>query len=533
MASLIISGSPKSDVQRLGLRQDYATGTTPTDNVTILQAELDSPGFAKYPYFFPGPTSNNTADYIFSNTIKIPPRVGLRFEGMGAGTPSGTATGYNNHANLTMRGISYATTFDGTTNKLTAAGTSATVTVTGRATTAADKYQSVEITGGTNATAGWYGIESVSVGASGVGTWTLDRNWCTGAVTAGTGFFCPELIMCGGHGTLFDGITFKGRRLTSDDASKDPSVLFHQLPTGYDSAANAGKTEFRGCGFYGAKVGLMCGVDMRYADYDTYSATWPAGTGSYQANHADHTNMNKIWFQELETCVLLRSQQSVSHSFRDLRCSEITKHIFRVDSGGVIDANGLWISGSNPCVVSLGGWANWCNIVIQQTHFDHASVKPQLVVMDDNCELRTNVTFNGGQLSATAVGDNPITDPNYTLDAFDSAYKPNWYLLDLIGNAYVAVSDFCARSYGTDIKGFWPKSLKLRQGATTSTLKPYVRLTGVTLWVEDAEDVIDLVNSSSGATVEFIGCHNFNGTPYKNGRYVVGTGWNTTTSGWS
>lgn len=72
--------------------------------------------------------------------------------------------------------------FDGTTVKMTSSGTTATVTLTGHTGVAADVGNVVNVTGGTNATAGLYEITAASST-----TWTLDRNWCSGAVTNGAG----------------------------------------------------------------------------------------------------------------------------------------------------------------------------------------------------------------------------------------------------------------------------------------------------------------------------------------------------------
>jgi hypothetical protein len=382
-------------------------------------------------------------------------------------------------------------------------------------------------------------VDNVSVGSAAVDVennrWGLDRAWCTGATTAGEGFFCPELIQCGADGTVWDGIMFKGRRVISD--VNDPTVLFHQITNGQTaSKIPAGKNHFTNCGFYAAKIGILCGHDLRGAYFDEYGYSEPNG-GSYKGNHADHLNLDKVWFQEVDTCIYLRNEQSVSHSFRDIRVSECGDAVFRIDSGGVIEGNGFWVSGGygedGPTVVRLGKRANNGNIVLQSVHFDHSVYHPRLVESDPNIDLHTNVVFNGGTLSVDKpdAGNLP-TDPSWTQDAWDSNYKPNWYLIDVCGDARIAVHDFCSRSHSDDIYGLWPKCIKVKNGAT-SAYKPHILITGTQCWVENPEDLIDLANSDAGAVVEFESNYRYGGVPLRNGRYIVGSGWDTSGSGWA
>lgn len=71
---------------------------------------------------------------------------------------------------------------DGAVIYATAGGASSTVTLNGVTGLAAHVGNVVQFTGGTNVTAGFYEITGYTAGS-----WTVDRNWCTGAVTDGAG----------------------------------------------------------------------------------------------------------------------------------------------------------------------------------------------------------------------------------------------------------------------------------------------------------------------------------------------------------
>lgn len=79
------------------------------------------------------------------------------------------------------------TVFDGTVIAAHTAAATSTIIISGRATFASDVGNVLNITGGVNATTGRYVVNSVSIGVAGVGTWTLDRNCCTAAMTGMTG----------------------------------------------------------------------------------------------------------------------------------------------------------------------------------------------------------------------------------------------------------------------------------------------------------------------------------------------------------
>jgi hypothetical protein len=244
-------------------------------NLAALQAKIDS-GAPVYPYFFPGAASG-TGGFWFSDTIQIPAASGMAWHGVGgADSPSGIGggPGYGSRINLYALdgtgGGNYndvnATRFDGSTKKLTSSGAGTTMIVTGRATVLlTDKYNSVYITGGAGVLRGWYGIVDVSEGISGVGTWTLDRAWCTGTVTDGTGFYCPAIVHDKSWGLDLQGLIFSFRQFAGgSSADGNGSVCYHIATQSTSGSAN-GKQRFTNCSFAYADVGVLNGRFMANA----------------------------------------------------------------------------------------------------------------------------------------------------------------------------------------------------------------------------------------------------------------------------
>lgn len=478
------------------LVQDYQPGWEA--NLPNFQKYLDA-GWPAGPLAIAPAKANNKSDYLFTNTLVIPASTGWKFTGNGYSTPSGTGS-QDYTTNLTSRAISTATTFEGDLKtRLDPLPDTKMVRVIGRVVAASDLYQGLEILSGTDVIPGWYGITAVDVEKN---YWTLDRPWRTNASAGVKAYYAPELIQSRAKGTVWDGIFFKGRRLDADN--KDAAVLFHQCT---DQQANnctgPGKNHFTDCGFYAAKVGILQGHDMRCAYYEKYGYREPQ-YGTYRHNHADHLNLDKVWFQDVDTCVYLRNEQSVSNSFRDIRVSELNGEVFRLDAGGVIDGCGFWISGRNCNVVRLGSRANNGLVHLRHVHFDHACIRPRLLVCDENAtDLHCATVFDGGTLSV--LGN----------------IKPDWPLIDALGDCRVVVRDFVARSHGDDVYGFWAGALRLRSAGNYT---PLVVMENVQLAVDRLEELISS-DSALGATIIFKNCYRYGGSLYRDGCWVVGRGW--------
>lgn len=500
---LIINGTTMLDaVKSLELVRNGSADDAIANRVK-LQARFDA-GAPKYPLFFPGAVTDNQR-FNFDDTVTIPTSTGWNLSGIGFTGPEGTpAADYDSR--LSIRAISKATTFDGSTNKLTASGAGTTVTVTGRAVTSRDVYNSVYISGGTGVTPGWYGINSVVEGASGVGTWTLDRAWCTGAVTAGTGYYCPAIICDKSQGTTVQNLGFTGSHLTSD--TPVAQVLYHVLTN--EEGLNTGKHVFRQCSFGDSEVGILCGKHMAssFDDGSTVGLLWDGHDGL----HADNLTLDKMNFVGVNYPVVIRNLQSVGHVCSDLHIGAMDGSAFYFESGNRLSCRGLKLSGGSGTqnALRLGNRVVDGTFALRDVWFDSTN-KPQLLRTTWSQNHRAQVVFDGVQLR-----QNSPTAPTHFLVDASSGVRVT--LLNVWGD-------------GDEPYGIWPNSVKLT--FTSSIYKPHMLVGGSVLNVTtNAYEILD-ASCTAGIDVEFVGNCKVDGTALRSGRYVTGTGWDTTNSGYS
>jgi hypothetical protein len=516
---LIVNGTTMNDVVT-SFAVLKSNETAATANREILQSRLGS-GAAVYPWYWPGPASTSQSIYI-DDTLLTPKHTARRWSGLGLCAPGGTGGGSVLGSRLCLRATTYKVTFDGATKKLTSSGAGATVTVTGREVTSRDVFNSVLITDGMNVTPGWYGIVSVTPGASGSGVWTLDRAWCTDAVTDGEGSYCPAIVADRGFGASYEGMSFTHLKTTNPlDASG--FVCFHALSqTG--GAINTGNQHFTDCSFGYAQVGLLIGLDMAGAYHDVYSSVeaypgWNAGQG--QTVKIDH-----CLFGKCATAIYCRNQQAVHHEVSHVDC-DVTDAAFRFDAGGKLTASSVHLTGSaagsSQCLLKLGRKISVGSgpFIISGVSFDGGgnTRNPQLVVTDwAGQPQRATIAINGANISRNSAATDDLP------------------LIDVQAACRIRLRDAEVFDSQGD-RGIWPASIVLKQGEDSS-YRPHVLIEGCALEVtSDPADIVKHAECDAGCTVEFIGNCTPEGAPLRNGRYVTGQGeygaWDTTTSGWS
>lgn len=509
-----VGSKPRFDVLRtVKLVQEYQTGYAL--NRSKLQAWLDSTDFRQYPLFWPGGYADKK-HHLFDSTITIPTAAGLRWEGMGLQDPDGYS-GNDTGSFICNRGDNNATTFDGTSVKLTSSGAGTTCIVVGRTVTARDLYGAVKITGGTNVTAGWYGITAVNTGSN---TWTLSGvatggtpttvNWCTGAVTDGTGFYSPTLVQNKAYGFTADGLSFTGKVLQADTLGGQ--VLWHNLSSTQAGASPGGhQTVFRNCGFGNANVGVLGGVDMAGAYGEEY-AGWTSEWVGRTATHADTDIFQNCIFSNLKTAYYRRNQNGVWASFRDCRFSNVQQEVFRFDAGGQLSADTLWISGTGSgtrqCLLTLGRGvsSNMNPFLLSKVFFDHATDHPQLLV---------------AKLDGASQGDASVVIDGAKVDAIDetSTVLDDYPLIDIAGGVALTLRGIVGPNTAGSTLPFWAGCMKLNAGF--NGYKPTVLLDRCQINLSDPTTMVDEANSVSGCKVIFRDCYKNDYTLHTNQTYTT------------
>ena len=476
----------------MSLVSEFGTGWE--TNRSELQAWLDDTQFRKYPLYWPGGALDKK-HYLFDRTITIPATAGLKWSGMGLQDPDGYA-GSDAGSFLCLRASSYATTFDGTSNlRLVSSGASTVCTVHGRATVAEDLYNSVYISGGTNATAGWYGITAVTPGASGTGTWTLGgsgsptANWCSGAVTNGTGYYCPALIANKAYGMVVEGLAFTHKVLSGD--SVGGQVLWHNLTTDETGGtAPAGhQTVFRDCSFGNADVAILDGTDMAGAFGNGAVTNWVNSDGL----HADTNTLHSCIFSNIKACLYQRCSNGVWQDWQAIRVANLNGDVFRFDTGGKLNADTLWISGGSgrQNVLYLGPRvnSNMNPFIVRNVSFDGATVHPQLLVTDAGASFGATVTFDGGIIDAVDITPTVLDD---------------YYLVDVDGDLTLTIRDMVGPNTASAVEPFWEGCMRFTAGTGT------VLIERCQISIADPEDMIDEANTVAGWEFTFRDCYDGN-----------------------
>lgn len=509
---LVIGGAPVNDVTRLGLTIDNNTTQARAEaNLATLQAFIDTnPECTRFPLYFRsvGVTAHaGTRVYAFSDTVNLPYNVGsLSWIGQGNGTSQGTGNVYQPRLCLPSDENYAATSFDGTTRKLTSTGAGAVAVVHGREVTANDVCNSVYISGGTNATTGWRGIVAVTPGPSGTGTWTFGDDWCTGAVTDGVGKYCPALLRDKGKGNVFQGLAFTAQQGNSDE--EVGCVGFHVIPNlGPDSpinTANSGKQLIQSCFFRGFRVAVLQGKNLD---------AWQAGEDfdGRIANHADHMTTMVCHFHDCESCFVKRNQQSLGDFHFNVHTVDCGT-VFDVESGGKVFAYGVHLQGNgNPFghtqLFRIGPRVSGNESMFACYGFsiDGSTLNPQLIVTDrSSSSSPLTVVVSGG-----------------VINRGDESTLP---LVDIQGKTRLKLSDIGISS--VDKGGFMAGDLLLRDGSSGS--KTHTTFDNVRVLVQDLTELFDEngpVQCDDGHSVTFRSVTLADGTISPDRRYVTGTGW--------
>jgi hypothetical protein len=479
-------------------------------NRAALQAKIDAGApYNKYPWFFASPGGLTQQYYRVENTIIMRPLHGGRlWHSNGVGIPDGTGNSWT--AGFCNRSLAIRTVFDGSNKKLTSAGTTRVVTATGRSVVASDQYNSVYISGGANVTAGWYGVEAVDTSA---GTWTLDRNWCTGAVTDGQATYVPTLIRDHGRGNVYRGLIFTAYRVPTDytqNPTNKGSIGLHlatsQISVSGNLKCNTGKHLIENCAFEGYEVPVLCGRHL--AQWKSSATKWVGDTDG----HADTITVRNVQFARCSSGLVTRNNQSVVHRADGITVNSLAGHVFHFDSGGRLVASNIHLqSGSltQPLgILRIGTFAGReaFPCVIRGVSFDggNSCPNPQLLLTDWEAmgpNVVGSVVFDGVSLNRAP------------------AHADNIPLIDAQGKLSITV-----RNLSRGNAGIWNGSIRLQQASEAATV-PYVLLQCCDIDSDDPEDVLHS-DCDPGATIEFIGCRSgLDGELLMNGRYIVGTGW--------
>lgn len=348
-----------------------------------LQNSIDDGTLHSHPWFFPaalGGTSQNMP-YHINDTLVLPEDTGRQFEGVGRhlGTSD---NGTLRTSFLCLRQWTFQTIFDGSTNKLTSSGASAVVTLVGRTVADRNRYNTVHISGGANVVPGWYGIESVDVANN---RWTLDRSWCTGAVTDGQGTYKPSIVTDLGAGRVWKSLGFSARQLINDGPEGSPvsGLVNYHLASSYapDDRRSTGYQHFTDCGFYWADIGILCGRYLNHEDPFDLSKVGSSWIGDSD-DQSDNLTTDACFFVG-KVAVYANNRLSLIHTHRAMRCS-ISDSVFFFAAGGKLRADGIEINGETgkQCILTLGRWAYELNVGefnIQNVSFDGNTANPQLL----------------------------------------------------------------------------------------------------------------------------------------------------------
>lgn len=433
------------------------------------------------PFFFRAGTVGIT-DGI---PVTVPQKTGFVFTGGGQGEIAGesaTARGPSVHVVRLTSSI----TFNGTTVRATSSGASATITLVGTTVASHHVGYTLNITSGTNFTAGFYVVVSVSTGSN---TWTLDRTCTTGVGAAMVGFATPDLWLDRGRGNFYGGIGFRGN--FNPNLTTKSFVGLH-VDTNRDDVVSTGKHVLEYCSFSNFESAILCGRDLRYFDAVNDGYT---GSDAGVDKHADNMAIRDC---EAKNCTVFfhtRTPQSVGHLLENIQTQSVRDVIY-LERGGSLEAKLIKMAGVNARLCRIGKInSNSGPVVLRSASWDAQSFDPQLVVMDaigDGGNMQGKVEY--------AHLDAGITD-------FDE------YLIDLYGACHWTFEG-CNR-IGLD-------SIRLRAASGAPTKVPHVTLRNCQLegvsTSSTPEEVVDVSECDSGATVTFENCTNADGTV----RYTYG-----------
>lgn len=485
---ILTFGVPVNDMrQSAGLTASNSiTQGQATSNQTSLQAKIDAaPSGQKYPWYFsPQEVLTHTGYRRIGlvHTLVIPPGLGGRtWCSQGVGTQQGSGNLYTSTLQLDARQTYVKTTFDGTTNKLTSSGAGATVIVTGR--TVDDRLDldgSVYISGGTGVTAGWYGIASVNEGAN---TWTLDRNWCSGLVTNGTGYYMPDMIRDYAKGNVYQSLRFVGAG--DDPVLKQGVVGLHFYGYPGVGAVNGAKAELDKVLIDKFEVGILCGRHLaEYNGSNSSDQTW-AGKGD---NNADHLVVKHSTISNCKSAFVSRNEQSVGHTFEKVRVEECETFI-DAEAGGKIFGNHIHLEGpdfTKPYhrLLKIGRGQNegTAFFSFRDTSMDQSCWNPQLVVSDWS-DLQTIglVIIDGCKIQRLPTSNLP--------------------LVDIHGGITLILTNISMGESGITKKGrLMAGDLKLRDGP--NGVKCHVIIQNSWLGENDMRELIN-DDSTAGHTIDF------------------------------
>lgn len=293
--------------------------------------------------------------------------------------------------------------FDGTSITASTSGASATVEVTGYDVEDEDLLHTVEIkTGsGANFTQGRYHIISVNEGAN---TWTLDRVCSTGTETVLVGTKKGTLWRDQGFGNTYQGLNFRGTPAHAGTPHPDTraAILFQIRSWVSGVTPPTGKGAIRDCGFADADVGIMFGKGLAQ-----FLASTPAQDYDGKAdNNSDHTLIEKVDFQEVDTCVLQRTAQSVAITGLDwaFHTGAAKTAGLYVERGGKISIRGMYFSsgfanGPVVCRIGSSGGAVASSpaspITLEHVILDAPSPSMKLLEIDGGGNTSGEITFRG------------------------------------------------------------------------------------------------------------------------------------------
>jgi hypothetical protein len=374
--------------------------------------------YSRYPWqFATHPIDEHTGyrRYDFDRTIILPAGYGGRtWRGQGHGTTQGAGNVYTPTFQMSADQTYAKTTFAGTTNsRMTSSGASNVMTFVGR--TVVDRFDvdgSLRVTGGTNATAGYYGIVSVDVEDN---TVTLDRNWCTGAVTNGAGYYCPDLIRDYSKANCYESLRFFG---TGDDTKAAKGLVgYHGYGNPGGAGVNTCRHTFRDCYFDGFEVGVLAGRSLsRWGEAFPTNPEEPAFAGSND-NNGDHLVFDTCDFAYCDSAFLNRSSQAVGHTFRTAYVNEC-KVFLDVECGGKIFVDGVHLQGPAQTypwhrLLRLGRAVGESTnmFTFRDVSMDATCFNPQLVVSDWSSVLSAgSVSIHDVKIQRHANSTLPLFD---------------------------------------------------------------------------------------------------------------------------
>lgn len=501
MGVKVVEARPVADAVRNLLCSHANTSDAATANVPKVQNWIDAHDY-RYQLYFPAGEAAFAGTH-FDHTLKIPAYSGFKMGGAGMAFPNG-ATGLSSVGSYIRQKASQTRTdFDGTTNKLTSSGSGTTCVLTGRATVAKDANNSIYISDGTNVTPGWYGIPSCTPGPSGTGTLTLDRSWCTGAVTDGAGWYVPEIIQNGGCLSVHNDLTFLYRYDPVAEAAYSGSACYHIL-TNTGAGPPVGKHKFYNCAFGFAEAGILHGRYM--VGVDATTETWTGSTD----DHGDTTEDYGCFYSNLRNCMVMNNAQSVGHDSHGAQAQNITNAFIQANAGGRINVYGLkGLAGSTGT----------------QDLFD---IGPGYQGIEDECNAFGGSTDRGncrnpGLVKTRWTGFNKIGRFNF----FGYACHRNTThdshpVVDIQSQATVLI-DSCVFNTGS-ARGLWAQSIRVKQGGSAFyTPRVTVRNVLFASGVEPAETIHS--DSDDGIFIDFYGCNDLAQAKWPDKTYLTGTGY--------